>query len=243
MNLCKAILLAGISALFSTTTCFAQMDGAAPLPTIKKPEGPTVEETLQWIDNKLISYGQLSNHSGWAFYEENTNTGVYSFRLLQRDCNMLIASVYRRKEDSHTYSILAYRFGYLPLHKLDVDKTQVLNGTERDRMTVQLRTIGDIGYLGYSYSTNYLSPDAVPPFMEDSRLVPEFIGQLLSNTIPIDKGRKSVERFNSKVWEFYVPDQEEVTRLMSALKHAALLCRNKDAQEKAAQPEKPKELF
>lgn len=79
MSLTSIQTIAASFVLTAASACHAQLGGVAPLPEVRKVEGPTLEETVRWITEKISTVPpgacDYSNTDGctWQFRFEGCN--------------------------------------------------------------------------------------------------------------------------------------------------------------------------
>lgn len=233
----RQALVVALVTFFLTTACYAQL-GAAPLPQIKKKAGPTLEETTQWITQKFESISVVRmTGQGRLDTDEKTNIEFDGCKLSVIRESYLPAQSGLRAE-------FGYGAYYFDLQTIESEKIRVSSpfGTYAQ---VGLYRTGEVKSIRSMYLTyadrgqGRLSKAFLDSQMEilkssqrDGR--EDF---LLGGT------RESLSRNGTYSVNFSVPDMETAQSAANAFKHAVALCQQKAAQEKAAEPAKPKSLF
>jgi len=247
MRLLKSTAILGIVALFASTSVSAQLGGPAPMPKIAKPSGPTLEETTAWILQKFATL-PVTEQRNWPDPGMVVYPNDYKYRAFFGDCELYIAESYKKWDlEGRRPPVITpgerpwqneLRISYIPLREVDLDRFKIkpqdvrdARGTESARL--EINTLGDrnkiVSVRHYVYNAG--------PHIADTEFLMKEIHTLKTPPYP----RVSYDPI-WYVW-IYLPDVDVTERMASAIKHAAMLCQQKAAQEKAAQPPKPKELF
>lgn len=212
----------------------AQLGNPAPLPQIKKATGPSLEETTQWITQKVASFpAHIARMDGGVSVDRKNEVNFDS-------CTMNISE--RLKT---TNSRLAdYVVTPVNLHSLSTemsvskewgpDPWYFLSAKTADGQ----RTVRQLEATSLDVRLEARYPKIMMGLLNDNAGDQTQSRQFSADGVDL---RYTIKR-NSTA-HFFVPDIEVGERLMNALKHAVTLCQQKDLENKAGRPPRPKELF
>lgn len=247
MNLTRfvcAVTAAPLLSLLLAGASHAQL-GAAPLPKAKaeKPTGPSLEETMQWITQKLeASPTKVSSPSASRSYQWQSR-----LRLKFVSCNeVFFVEDIRTWQDANTsYVENKSKTSLLSLADVDPEKLRAYQYPEDKTWNISIYSLGlkNVFYSSAERNSILRSPVSVDLAGDlngynDQVAVAKDMDALVRKA-RTGEGLPTVFHF----MQFTFPDFESGDRVVNALKHASLLCRQKAASEKAAQPPKPKEIF
>jgi hypothetical protein len=227
----KFTIAAAAITLVASGNCLAQLGGEAPLPEIKKPTGPSLEETTQWITAKFASTIPFNVGYGGKKYEEATFDG----------CEMAFIETEPTQTEPSDGSA-----GILYFYRL---KLQEMDG---DNITIQNSKVGQVEYPSLHWHSlgrkDVIKISRMDPVaLTDKELIQRLTikDDDINNRVLITINGQQIESIRYDVGLIIIPlrDVEVAERMSSALKHAVMLCQKKAADEKAARPAKPKELF
>lgn len=221
MIISKLIIFLGAITLFGSTVCHAQLGGAAPLPKIEKPTGPSLEETTQWITQKFESLPPV-----FTAHDHNLQGAtIMSFDK----CDF--TAVY--------YEIGSFSISYVPLNSMDIDTIKTFSSDISDEPEI----FAGLGMMSLgrkeTVRKRYLTSKERDDLRSNNKISKDLIEGIKSSISPY--------KFYPIVYDnkllFYLPDMEVAERIGSAFKHAISLCQKMRAQENSEQKTKPKELF
>lgn len=234
MNILKSIITVGTISLFASGVCHAQLGGAAPLPEIKKPAGPTLEETTKWLTQKFETL-QPAIHLGAFGPVDYRNQVVFD------SCDLSVVGLQVSGSSKQYHK---YEFNSINLKELDPTKVVARSEGSEALYLVVLRTEGNreiIRKTGITSRYGALSKDFFKNVLDTDRTskYPKIVNEEMRI------GAENVTAYHAPfefIW-IYLPDLEVAERIGNAFKHAIELCQKKAIQEKAARPAAAKELF
>jgi len=236
------IIVANITG-FGPTVCNAELDGAAPLPEIKKSTGPSLEETTKWITEKMASLPSIRKKS------------IDRYAVSFDGCEMALA--YHQGRDVMGASV---EIKYLQLKNLDDAKIEIRSYENTN--IVRFGVLGDVKGVtryevrGVSVSIPFsdkqikdIFPIKDEAFQQDNpygglQAYNEENHSIAFLIMTINGQRVRVAKYPSSTFaSVFIDDVGVAESMKNAFKHAVMLCQQKEAGEKAAQPPKKKELF
>jgi len=225
---------------FGATVCNAQIDGAAPLPEIKKSAGPSLEETKQWISEKLSSLlvTQPSRHGKY----ESQARQVVSFD----DCEMTLTRASTIK-DNEKWTINTCHVYNMQLQDIDVDTMSITNNYISDN-TFFFSSLGGLKIIKEGeIKVNWPALERPGLTLSDFEIIDRFpvkSADFKSGHFSISGKTYDIIKSSPSGGTYIIfPDIEIAERMSIAFKHAVMLCQQKVAKEKVAQPPRNKELF
>ena len=241
MNLSKSIISIGIVFQFISNFCYAQLGVSAPMPQIqlqKKTSGPSLEETVQWITQKLDPLTVKLTFSTGTKYETRNQ-----FRFI--DCNTVFFIREARTKDLDD--------GYAPgidvtvnlfrMEDVDPDQVHVLQFPASTHWTLNVSSFGDKNVFLENERSLALPRGAPINSLGDLNGINDKAATNRQIEEIVKLSQNEGKGFRHALMQLSFQQFEDGDKIASALKHAGLLCRQKAAQERAAQPAKPKELF
>lgn len=230
MNKPKMIVVMGALLLLMANVSQAQL-GEAPMPQTAKPTGPSLEETTKWITEKFqATPPYVRSESPWGNVE-------YRYKALFDDCDVTVLTERKHSGRPEVY------LDHIHLRELDQDKSKV-DGSSM----LWIKTLGDREVVT---TLNISAFRTGGTGFEDSEAINWVSNKyLLTNENPdfqqpyaFNGKRHHIMKSKRKyIWiEFTI--LEEAESMGNAFKHAAKLCQQKAATERANQPAKKKDLF
>lgn len=242
MNLSKSIISIGIVFQFISNFCYAQLGVSAPMPQIqlqKKTSGPSLEETVQWITQKLDTLTtKFTSPDGMEFEYRN------QFRFI--DCNTaFFIKETRSKKLDGTFTLwpeILVSVSLFRMEDVDLDKVDVVQFSTSTIWILKIISFGKKDVFFGDGRASKLPRGASINSLGDLNGINDktATNDLIEKVVKLsqNEGEKRRSFINLTFQQF-----EDGDKIARALKHAGLLCRQKAAQERAAQPAKPKELF
>ena len=228
-NYFKFTIAAAVITLIASGNCLAQLGGEAPLPKIKKPTGPSLEETTQWITAKFASIIPFQ-------FSERT---ILQYEATFDGCEMAFTDA--RTRDGKADELNFYR---LKLQEMDEDNItiQPTKDGQGEFAYLSLYSLGKKDVIKYS--------EMDPVALTDKELIKRLtikdddinVAKRVSITIN-DQQIVSIRFLQQSSFFIHFRDVEVAESMSNAFKHAVMLCQKKAADEKAARPAKQKELF
>ncbi len=236
MNKSKMILVAGALLLLMANVSHAQL-GAAPMPQIAKPTGPSLEETTKWITEKFQATPPVLTTISWDKAE-------YRYKALFDDCDVTVL------QEITTGSRPEVTLYNIPLRELDQDNSKASSGRVSETLPSMfwIKTLGNrkvVTRLKISAfetgGTGFADSEAISLVSNKYLLTkedPDF-----QRPYAFNGKRHHVMKFKSDGFWIEFTTLEEAESMGNAFKHAAKLCQQKAAAERANQPAKKKDLF
>lgn len=242
MNLSKSIISIGIVFQFTSNFCYAQLGVSAPMPQIqpqKKASGPSLEETVQWITQKLDTLPTKSSTFSTGTKYETRN----QFRFI--DCNtVFFISEARTKDLDDTFAPgIDVTVDLFRMEDVDPDQVHVVQFPTSTHWTLNVSSFGKKNVFLSDRRSLALPRGAPINSLGDLNGINDkaATNRQIEKIVKLSQNEGKGLRLPLMQLEFQ--QFEDGDKIASALKHAGLLCRQKAAQERAAQPAKPKELF
>lgn len=229
MRLAITVIAAATS--FSSNLSYAQLGAPAPLPQVTKVEGPTMEQTVAWLMNKVKAMPAAVRNKNDAG-EPAVIVHSEVSRVFIVGCNVWKAS---QQDGGQIYSSTG------PIEELDAEHFKIRPYGYNDTTLLASLSIPTFGERrvfkapAFAFSANIDDPS-----------LPSQIDQNLKG-----KSQAGVfypyDPYLQAGIGFTVPDMETAQGIGKAFKHLALLCRKKSADlkaaDEAAKAAKPKDLF
>lgn len=242
MNLSKSIISIGIVFQFTSNFCYAQLGVSAPMPQIqlqKKASGPSLEETVQWITQKLDTLPtKSSTFSNGTKYETRNQ-----FRFI--DCNtVFFINEARSKDLDDTFTPgIRVIVNLFRMEDVDPNRVTVVQFPTSTHWTLNVISFGEKNVFLSNERSSSLPRGAPINSLGDLNGINDkaATNDQIEKIVKLSQNEGKVLRH--PLIQLSFQQFEDGDKIASALKHAGLLCRQKAAQERAAQPAKPKELF
>lgn len=228
------IVVMGALLLLMANVSQAQL-GEAPMPQTAKPTGPSLEETTKWITEKFQATPPfVHSESPWGNVE-------YRYKALFDGCAVTVLNE-RKYSQSRSVRPEVY-LDHIHLRELDQDKSKV-NGSSM----LWIKTLGDREVVT---NLNISAFTTGGTGFEDSEAINLVSNKyLLTNESPVyqqpyafNGKQHHIQKFKRNYIWIRFTTLEEAESMGNAFKHAAKLCQQKAATERANQPAKKKDLF
>lgn len=206
--------------IFFSSVCHAELGGMAPMPEIelKKSAGPSLDETLQWIKKKFASIATSQD-----LYH------TYRYDVFFDGCEVNLVSEEGVPDGRRKARLDFHSFSLPEIDHINITKVYAAE----EIYLFELHSIGNRSvFHERKLGLNDISDD-------------EFYRHTLEDKNFINQRFAVLKNFHTDFsWlDIWLPDMEVAQSMANAFKHAAELCQEKVAKERATKSVKPKDLF